>query len=208
MSDVIEEAEDRALRREAQALVRKAREQQRAENTGPAATSSTPSGGSGPSCRRPVSLGATSATSSGLSIPHPAPSPLVPPTVPGCLLRDTPPSPVSWSAHTYFAFGFTHKSECSMYFSIVIIKYDYYFRAFNIGIGTWPPKTFLSLSLVPNCRELIIQLLVCGPTTSTGHTPEDMETVWECGRCREADPPESSEGGCRGSSVTEGRGAG
>ncbi|XP_034416758.1 uncharacterized protein LOC117750024 [Cyclopterus lumpus] len=33
-----------------------------------------------------------------------------------------------------------------------------------------------------------------GPTTSTGHTPEDMDTVWECGRCKEPDPPESSEG--------------
>ena len=66
MSDVIEEAEDRAARREAQAL---AREQQRA---GPAATSSTLSGGSRPSRKRPVSLGAPSASSSGHSIAGPS----------------------------------------------------------------------------------------------------------------------------------------
>ncbi|XP_068567903.1 uncharacterized protein [Cebidichthys violaceus] len=72
MSDVIVEAEDRAARREAQVLARRDREQQRAGDTGPAATSSTLSAGSRPSRRRPVSLGAASATSSGLSITGPS----------------------------------------------------------------------------------------------------------------------------------------
>jgi len=27
----------------------------------------------------------------------------------------------------------------SMYFSVFIIKYDYYFTAFSIGSGRWPP---------------------------------------------------------------------
>ncbi|XP_071381368.1 uncharacterized protein [Centroberyx affinis] len=75
MSDAIEEAEDRAARREAQALARRDREQQRAEDTSPAATSSTLPGGSRPSRR--TSLGAAPATSSGLPIVGPS-TPLAP----------------------------------------------------------------------------------------------------------------------------------
>ncbi|XP_046894184.1 synapsin-like [Hypomesus transpacificus] len=72
MSDVIEEAEDRAARREAQALARADSEQQRAKDRCSAATSSTLSGGSRPSRRRQVSLGVPSASSSGLSIAGPS----------------------------------------------------------------------------------------------------------------------------------------
>ncbi|XP_051247259.1 uncharacterized protein LOC127358307 [Dicentrarchus labrax] len=69
MSDAIEEAEDRAARRDAQAP---AREQRRAENNGPTATSSTLPGGSRPSRRRTASPGAASASSSSLSIAGPS----------------------------------------------------------------------------------------------------------------------------------------
>ncbi|KAK9521510.1 hypothetical protein VZT92_021307 [Zoarces viviparus] len=155
MSDVIVEAEDRAGRREAQALARRDREQQRAGDTGQAATSSTLSGGSRPSRRRPVSLGAT-ATSSGLSIAGPSSlscashGPRLPASSTSPLLslpaeehRHLPPSPASQPAETR-------------------------------------PSSSSSSA---------------GPTTSTGHTPEEMEqTVWDCGQCREPDPPESSEG--------------
>ena len=77
MSDVIEEAEDRGARRAAQALAR--REQQRAEHTSPAATSSTLPGGSRPSRRRTLPLGAAPATSSGLSTAGPSA-----PSAPSC----------------------------------------------------------------------------------------------------------------------------
>ncbi|XP_046904754.1 putative protein TPRXL [Hypomesus transpacificus] len=72
MSDVIEEAEDRAAMREAQALARPDSEQQRVKDRCSAATSSTLSGGSRPCRRRQVSLGAPSTSSSGLSMAGPS----------------------------------------------------------------------------------------------------------------------------------------
>ena len=79
MSDTIEEVEDRAARQEAQALVRRDREQQRARDTSPAATSSTLPSGSRPSRRRTWPLGAAPATSSGISIAGPSA-----PSAPSC----------------------------------------------------------------------------------------------------------------------------
>jgi len=38
-----------------------------------------------------------------------------------------------------------------MYFSIVIIQYNYYFRVF-LGSGMWPPKSLLSLPLNALCN--------------------------------------------------------
>lgn len=72
MSDTIEEVEDHATRREAQALARRDQEQQRARDTGPAATSSTLPSGSRHSRRRTWPLRAAPATSSGMSIACPS----------------------------------------------------------------------------------------------------------------------------------------
>lgn len=63
MTEVIEEAEDRAARREAQALARRDQEQQLAEDIGLANTSFAPPSGSHPSRRRGMSPGASSASS-------------------------------------------------------------------------------------------------------------------------------------------------
>ncbi|XP_037640141.1 transcription factor 19-like [Sebastes umbrosus] len=106
MSDVIEEAEDRAASREAQALAR--RQQQRAEDISPATTSSTLPGG--PSRRRTVPLGLLQPPAPAFPppVPHPPLPPLVPPTVP-CREPDPPGSSevlVSWvqcdNCHTWF----------------------------------------------------------------------------------------------------------
>lgn len=72
MSDVFVEAEDRAARREAQALVRRDREQQRALDGSSAITSSTLSAGFRPSRRGPFSLVAASAAGSRHSIAGPS----------------------------------------------------------------------------------------------------------------------------------------
>ncbi|KAF1371424.1 hypothetical protein PFLUV_G00278470 [Perca fluviatilis] len=87
MSDTIEEVEDRAARQEAQALARRDREQQRARDTSPAATSSTLPSGSRPSHRKlgPSGLRQQPAPAFPSPVPqHPLP-PLVPPTIPSCL---------------------------------------------------------------------------------------------------------------------------
>ncbi|XP_062320551.1 transcription initiation factor TFIID subunit 3-like [Osmerus eperlanus] len=158
MSDVIEEAEDRAARREAQALAREDREQQRAKDTGSAATSPTLSGGSRPSRRRKVSLGATSAFSSGLSIAGPS----------------THSAPYCASHRPWLPASTTSLQ------SLPAEEQDHL-----------PPST----ASKPADAGPSSSNSSAGPTTSTGHTPEDMETtVWECGRCREPDPPESAEG--------------
>ncbi|XP_078145703.1 uncharacterized protein LOC144542555 [Centroberyx gerrardi] len=185
-SDAIEEAEDRAARREAQALARRDREQQRAEDTSPAATSSTLPGGSRPSRR--MSLGAAPATSSGLPIAGPS-TPLAPSCAshgPRLPAPSGTPSPTSLSAQDHQHHPPSSGGQAD--------------EPSTSGCGLRGSRISSSPSQTSNqaCVTLSSSSSSsAGPTTSAGHTAgkrRQEPTVWRCGRCRKPDPPESSEG--------------
>ncbi|XP_051282727.1 uncharacterized protein LOC127378127 [Dicentrarchus labrax] len=162
MSDAIEEAEDRAARREAQAL---AREQRRAENNGPTATSSTLPGGSRPS-HRTASHGAASASCSGLSIAGPSTRSAPSSASHGHQL----PAPSGTSPPSLPAPGWLLDEPSTSAFGL--------------------RGSRLSSSPSQSCRQTAAPLSSssqpsAGPTASTGHT--NMEDL--CGQCREPDPP-------------------
>ncbi|XP_074487588.1 uncharacterized protein LOC141765488 [Sebastes fasciatus] len=183
-SDVIEEAEDRAARREAQALAR--RQQQRAEATSPAATSSTLPGGSRPSPRRTVPLGAAPATNSSLSTAGPSA-----PSAPSCAshgprLPATTNTPASLPAEGHFHLPPSPGQQVSVPSTST---------AAGLRGSQAPSSPFHYSQDRTTTLSSSSSSSPAGPTTSTGHTTEEMEeTVWWCGRCRVPDPPESSEG--------------
>ncbi|XP_028430494.1 uncharacterized protein LOC114553485 [Perca flavescens] len=178
MSDTIEEVEDRAARQEAQALARRDREQQRARDTSPAATSSTLPSGSRPSRRRTWPLGAAPATSSGISIAGPSA-----PSAPSCASHGSqlPATSGRPSRTSLPAEGHHHPPSPEPSTS-------------GAGLGR---RGSTSSSPSHSKRTSSSSSLSVGPTTSTGHTAAKRRlepTVWRCGRCREPEPPEAPEG--------------
>ncbi|XP_032390430.1 uncharacterized serine-rich protein C215.13 [Etheostoma spectabile] len=170
MSDTIEEVEDRAARREAQALARRDREQQRARDTSPAATSSTLPSGSRPSRRRAQPLGAAPAASSGISIAGPSA-----PSAPSCASHGPRlPATSGRPSRTSLPAEGHHPPSPEPSTSRV--------QGSSSSSPSHSGRTSSSSSV--------------GPTTSTGHTAAKRRlepTVWRCGRCRQPDPPAPSE---------------
>ncbi|KAM4620718.1 uncharacterized protein ACJ7VT_007344 [Polymixia lowei] len=172
---------------ETKAPARLGGEKKRAKGVSSSATSQTRRSGSCPSRRRRVFLGAAPTTSSDPSINSPS-APLVPstPFLPGYNPHSGTQLPVNRAEH--------HPPTASPS------------PLPTVDEPTVPPSSCLQTSQAPSSHSQaccppesssVLPGFSVAPSTPTGHTApkrQRTEKIWRCGRCKQPDPPQESEG--------------